>query len=71
VNQGEYVWLRQDNGRHLTDSAGTPIRFEIGGVDSTPSGTWYLLSTPHPTAQDIFGGWHTGQRLTLTEGPVS
>ncbi|MFF0742137.1 hypothetical protein ACFYVL_17240 [Streptomyces sp. NPDC004111] len=68
---GMFVWLCQDDGGHLADAQGTPVRFEIGEVHTTASGTFYLLSTPHPVAQDIFGGWHTGQRLTLTKGPVS
>ncbi|MFD3511981.1 hypothetical protein [Streptomyces sp. NPDC058657] len=63
--------MRQENGAHLADAQGAPIRFEIGDVHTTSSGTFYLLTTPHSTAQDIYGGWHTGQRLTLTEGPAS
>jgi hypothetical protein len=65
VNPGDEVWLRTLAGTHLTDADGQRIAFRIAEVQTLAySGTWYLLRTAHPTAEQIFGGWHPARPLT-------
>ncbi|MGG2460512.1 hypothetical protein ACO0M4_11930 [Streptomyces sp. RGM 3693] len=69
MDPGDCVWLRGGHDQHLRDVHGDPITFRITDADHLPGrGTWYHLHTPHPVAQEIFGGWHTG--LSLIPSPV-
>ncbi|MFI6469805.1 hypothetical protein ACIBL5_06005 [Streptomyces sp. NPDC050516] len=65
MKPGDEVWLRTLAGAHLADADGQRIAFRITKVEPLPhSGTWYLLRTEHPTAEQIFGGWHPARPLT-------
>ncbi|MFH8405342.1 hypothetical protein ACH4FX_11300 [Streptomyces sp. NPDC018019] len=64
VNSGDFVWLRHTDGRHVLDSEGSPVNFEITSVDTLAAGTWYLLATDHPAGHEIFSGWYPRHRVT-------
>ncbi|MEU7583801.1 hypothetical protein AB0B50_40195 [Streptomyces sp. NPDC041068] len=63
-----HVWLRGHDSQPVRDTHGAAISFRITASQVLADhGTWHQLRTAHPTAQDIFGGWHTG--LTLIPVP--
>ncbi|GGU26490.1 hypothetical protein [Streptomyces violascens] len=64
MKPGDTVWLHTLAGPPLADADGHRIAFRVTAVQTlSRSGTWYLLHTEHPVAEEIFGGWHPARPL--------